>query len=560
MNLGRLLALPLLLLATPLVADEPAAPAIAEEDLPLDPRFSPVRVKADIAFLADDLLEGRDTGSRGHEIAALFAAQRFASLGLEPAGDDGTYFQSVPMQKTSRGDTIATMEVVGPDGTRVLTHGKDALIGVSARELDLDVSAPLVFAGYGLANKSLGIDDYAGLDVAGKIVVVLTGFPEGLDSEPAAYLNNTKAEAAEARGAIGLISIPTPVSRKTSPFERSLGFPSRPTITPVGKDGLPLTSAPGIRAGASVGDEGAQVLLAGGAMTLAQIDKQIEEKGGAIKGFALPSTVRIRSTAVAETITSVNVAAILPGSDPELAAQHVVLSGHLDHLGTRERKEGEGAEADLIYNGALDNAAGSATLLEVARVFSEDAVKPRRSLLFLLVTAEEKGLKGAQYFAANPTVPASSIVGNVNLDMPLLVYPFQDIVAFGAEHSTIGRAIAQAVAPMGLALAPDPFPEQNIFVRSDHYMFVREGIPAVMLFTGMANGGEPQWTKFFAEHYHREGDDLSQPINYRAGARFAEVNYRIAQTLANAEAQPMWYADDFFGDIFAPAAKKAPAP
>jgi Zn-dependent M28 family amino/carboxypeptidase len=262
-------------------------------------------------------------------------------------------------------------------------------------------------------------------------------------------------------------------------------------------------------------------------------------------------------TSQSSEVTSPNVVGILPGSDPTLAQQYVALSAHLDHLGLADARQG-GTSGDRVNNGALDNAAGIATMLEVARAMAESPQRPRRSLLFLASTAEERGLLGADYFARHPTVPISRIVGNVDLDMPLLLYPFTDVVAFGAEHSALGRLVADAVAPMGVKLSPDPMPEQGIFTRSDHYMFVKQGVPAVFLATGFANGGEKAWGEFLGGNYHHPGDDLGQKIDWRSGARFAEVNYRITRAMADAETPPLWIEGDFFGDAFAPGAPRAP--
>ena len=244
----------------------------------------------------------------------------------------------------------------------------------------------------------------------------------------------------------------------------------------------------------------------------------------------------------------------LPGSDPRLAAEHVVLMGHLDHLGlVTNPKPG----ADAVNNGALDNAAGVATMLEAARAFVASGKPPRRSVMFIANTGEELGLLGADYFAAHPTVPASSIVGLVDLDMPLLLYPFTDVIAFGAEHSTVAKAVADAGRQMGVAVSPDPMPEESIFVRSDHYRFVTRGVPAILLMTGFANGGEAQWKNFLGKVYHTPGDDLSQKIDWASAARYGELNYRISRALADADQRPLWYKGDYFGDRFAPGAPRA---
>jgi len=195
----------------------------------------------------------------------------------------------------------------------------------------------------------------------------------------------------------------------------------------------------------------------------------------------------------------------------------------------------------------------------VARALTTSG-RPRRSILIVANTAEEKGLLGADYFAHNPTVPINRITAAIDLDMPLLLYDFTDVIAFGAGHSTLERAFQKAGAEMGVKLSPDPMPEQAVFVRSDHYAMVRQGVPAVMLATGMANGGESAWPKFLSTHYHHPSDDMSQPIVWAAGAKFAELNYRVVRLLADDDEPARWYAKDYFGDLFAPKASKAPKP
>lgn len=539
----------------------PAAPLKTEEQMPLDPRFSADRVRADVTFFADDLLGGRDTGSTGHEIASAYVAARFASLGLTPMGDKGNWLQRVTLQKTVRGEGDSGVAITGPDGkAQNFAQGKDALVGLSALDAKTDVSAPLVFVGYGIDNALLGIDDYAGLDVKGKIVVMLAGFPSGLPSEEAAHAGATKAEAAARHGAVGILTIATNASLKVRPWERSLQYAGTPRIDWVETDGTVHLKTAAIHGSASLNDTAAAALFAGSGRTLAKIRAEADKAGFRPKGFVLKTGARITGASVQSRITSPNVVGMISGSDPALKDQFVVLSGHIDHLGTDAPKAGDAADKDRINNGALDNAAGTATLLEVARVMAGDSVKPRRSVVFLVSTGEEKGLIGADYFAHHQGVASGKIVGNVDLDMPLLLYPFTDVIAFGADHSTLGRMTADAVKAMGVALSPDPMPTENIFTRSDHYQFVKQGIPAVFLATGFANGGGEKWGDFLKNTYHKPNDDLSQPINWRAGARFAEANWRITSAMANSAVPPLWYRDDFFGKTFAPKAPVAEKP
>jgi hypothetical protein len=565
----------ILLAATPLAAHEdegdaapaiaapaPAAgPAIAEDQLALDPRFSGARIAADVGFFADDLLKGRDLGSKGHEIAARYVAARMAALGLKRGGDNGTYLQRITFQKTEYAEgKPAGITISGPGAPADFAHGKDVLVSLNPNLLDLDVTAPVVFVGYGIDNALAGINDYKGLDVRGKIVLVLRGYPRGLPSEEGAHLSATKGAMAQAHGAIGVITMGTNASLRVRPWAASLQYTRTPSLKAVETDGRVTDETPGIKVSAQVDDAAAEALLAGAPTTLTAIRAEADRDGGRPRGFALRTSAHLTVHATATRVTSPNVVGILPGSDPKLADQYVALSAHLDHLGIDKPKPGDAPGKDRIYNGALDNAAGSATTLEVARVMSEDKTGPRRSVIFLISTGEEKGLLGADWYARHPTVPAGSIVGNVDLDMPLLLYPFTDVVAFGSDHSTLGPIVASAVRPMHLALAPDPMPDETIFVRSDHYMFVKRGVPAVFLATGFANGGAAQWADFMAHRYHKPGDDMSQAFDWRAGARFAEANYRITHGMADSDSPPMWYAGDFFGRTFAPKAASAKRP
>jgi len=520
------------------------------------PVFSPDQFRAHVAFLSDDLLEGRDTGSRGNEIAARYVASQFDSYGLKPGGTNGSWFQQVPLQKSTRGGDGGSITFIGPKGERKFVHADNVMLSTSVREARVDFEAPLVFVGYGIEDKRFGLDDYKGLDVKGAVVVMLRGYPKGLPSEEGAHMGATKGKTAQKHGAIGIITVATRQFERVFPWERVLEYSKDPDYDWLEADGKPHSESPLIRGGGYINKPAAEVAFAGAKRSLEDIRAEADKAKGAPRGFKLPSRVRIQGDNVAEKITSPNVIAILPGNDPVLAGEYVVLSAHLDHLGIKDVPNAA-ADADRIYNGALDNAAGIATLLEVARAAAAAPDKPRRSMIFLACTGEEKGLVGADYYANFPTVPIEQIVGNVDLDMPLLTYEFTDVVAFGADHSTVAKYVEQAVAPMNIKLSPDPMPEQGIFTRSDHYQFVRKGVPAVFLMTGLANGGEKAWEVFQTQFYHTPKDDMSLPINWKAGAKFAEANYRITRALADSTTPPMWYQGDYFGDVFAPKRPRA---
>lgn len=510
------------------------------------PLFSPESFRSHVSFLADDSLEGRDSGSRGYDIAALYVASRFEALGLKPAGDGGWY-QQVPFLESRLSDEPGSLTI----GGRRFVHGQEVVLNPTPDEAPVAVEAPAVFVGYGLQAPEIGIDDYKGLDVRGKVVVALNGFPNGMKSDVGAHLNSDKRAVASRHGAVGFISIRSLSEAKRRPWARLQQYANEPSLGWIGKDGRPYSPAPGLRFRATLDSPAAEALFAGAKTPLSRVLAQAERKGGRPRGFALKPHIAVSQQSVLRRFTSPNVLAVLPGSDPKLAGEYVLLMGHLDHEGMKT--EGEG---DRIYNGAMDNAVGIATMLEVARAMAASPDRPKRSILFAAVTAEEDGLLGAQYLARHG-VPGGKVAAVVNLDMPVLLYDFTDVIAFGAEHSTMGKAVERAGRGMGVALSEDPLPQEGLFTRSDHYRFVQEGVPSVFLMTGFANGGREKFTDFLSTHYHKVSDQLDLPIDWRAGAKFARINYEIAREIADAPQAPRWYADSFFGNALAPGREKA---
>jgi len=531
------------ILTVALLATAAAAPA--------NPDFSAERFKAHVTFLADDLLEGREAGTRGHELAAKYIATQFALAGAKPGGDDGTYFKKVDLLESKLTSPAPTLSVTTPGGPRPLKHGTTAMIRGPLAGGSVRVRGPLVFVGYGFTDHTMGYDDYEGLDVRGKIAVVLLGSPKGMDSEIGAHLQHEQSRVAAEHGALGVLIIPTRVVSAAIPWAKLVQYLGEPVTTWVRKDGTPYDSAYGLKAGAMIEPKAAAALFEGASRTLAQILDEADKPGGRPKGMALKSTAEIAVSTRVRRYSSPDVIGVIEGADPKLKDEYVALMGHADHIGVK--KTGPG---DRINNGALDNAAGTATLLEVARALTA-GTRPRRSILIVANTAEEKGLLGAEYFAHYPTVPIEKITAAIDLDMPLITYDFTDVVAYGAGHSTLQDTFNEAGAAMAVKLSPDPMPEQAVFVRSDHYAMVKVGVPAVMLATGMENGGAAAWGKYLSEHYHQPSDDVSQPIVWSAGAKFAELNYRVMRTLADADTSARWYERDYFGDLFAPKASKA---
>lgn len=505
-------------------------------------------IRAHITFLADDAMRGREAGSPEYEIAAAYVASRFIEYGLKPAGDAGSYLQKVAMTTYVPSEGRITLAPRGGGAAVPLVFGDDYIPGGTPLSPTVKLDAPLVFAGFGVVAPGYKQDDYRGLDVKGKIVVILAGAPKWFQGEERAHYGNavTKRMAAAAHGAAGVITVYTPTRQTVSPFERLKLNWSETAMAWTDKAGKPWFPGGSVAPIATIGLSGAAKLFAGAPTSLDQV-MAAAESATAVKmpRFALPMRASVELTNKIGTGTSSNVAGMIEGSDPKLKNEVVVLSGHLDHEGVGAAQNG-----DTIYNGAMDNASGIATMLEVAHAFKHDGVRPKRSVMFLAVTAEEKGLVGADYFAHNPTVPKGSLVANVNLDMPILSYDFTDIIAFGADRSTIGGAVKRAADSLGLAVTPDPTPDQGIFTRSDHYRFVQQGVPSVFLKTGPANGGAEADKLFRTTRYHRPNDDLTQTIDYAAGAKFALVNYAIAKELADTPDRPRWNKGDFFGTQF----------
>jgi hypothetical protein len=490
------------------------------------------RIRADVAFLADDLLEGREAGQRGHELAARYVTARMIDIGLEPGAGRG-FEQRVRFLARSIRRDGRSFVALGDDR---LPHAGDVLVGAASAP---STTAAAVFVGYGLADDRFRLDDYAGLDVRGKIVVALAGFPTGLPSDVSAHLNSRKAAIAAARGAIGLIVVDTPTHQRVRPWQGRVGRAYERTLAWLDAGGKPQGIASAIRASATMNDAAAARLFAGAPRDWASIKGAIADTKLRPRGFALGKAVTIAASVEASPTTSPNIIGLIPGSDPRLSREIVVLSAHLDHLGMTD------SGVDRIYNGALDNATGIAVLLEVARGLKAGA-RPRRTIAFAAVTAEEKGLLGSDYLANHPPFGERRMVANVNIDMPVLLGRFTGVLAFGAEHSDVGDAVARAARAEQLAMVPDPTPEQAYFVRSDQYSFVKAGIPAVKLNPQFDAAGTAADTAFRSSDYHHPSDSIALPIEWDEADRFARLNTAIVRDLANGRATPAWKSDSYF--------------
>ncbi|HKO59183.1 MAG TPA: M28 family metallopeptidase, partial [Thermoanaerobaculia bacterium] len=504
---------------------------------------------AHIRFLADDALEGRETGARGYDVAAAYVAAKMMEVGLEPAGTGGEWFQPIRFRSAQLLPEKSAFTIrIGADTTN-LEHRKDVLIRPYFADTTSEVSAPVVFAGFGISAPELKHDDYADLDVKGKIVLTVSGAPLTFPSDQRAlYSSGEMKEAAAAkRGAVGLISVKSTTDERRFPFEKTARQPNVASMRYLDHDDNAAGVEPRLKVQALLSREAAAKLFAGAPLTL---DKVLEDaEKGVTHSFPLRGEVSAKTETAFGEATSRNVAGMLRGSDERRRDEYVLYTAHLDHLGAH------GTGADPIYNGALDNGSGIAALLEIARAFASLPKPPARSVLFVAVTGEEKGEQGSQFFAEYPTVPPGSIVADINMDMFQMHYPVADLVALGGEHTTLGEAARRAAQATGFTISPDPQPEEVRFIRSDQYSFVKKGIPAIHLKAGPKSSdpaidGEKVSREWLRTIYHTVHDDLSQKIDYPSGARYAEANFRLGLEIANAESQPEWKEGDFFGVVF----------
>jgi hypothetical protein len=395
----------------------------------------------------------------------------------------------------------------------------------------------------------MNYSDYEGIDVAGRIVALFGGAPDTFPHNERAYYSSrlTKAEEAVARGAIGLVNLRSRTDQRRYTWKRlSENAGVRPGMSWINLSGDVANFFPELEGGATLNVPPAHELFSRAPISFEQALDAAD--AGTPMSTPLGTEITLARKTDHETITSPNIIGILRGSDPELAGEYIVFTAHLDHVGT-----GVPINGDSIYNGMYDNAMGSSLLIETARAFAAMPEPPRRSIMFIALTAEERGLVGSDYFAHYPTVPSDSLIANVNLDMPLLLYPLADVIAFGSEHSSLEGVISEVVVEEGFTLSPDPIPEEVLFIRSDQYSFVKKGVPAVFLVPGFTSTDpevDPRAInrEHRQTHYHQPSDDLSRPIDWDSAVRFARANVRIGYAVAEGQERPTWNEGDFFGD------------
>jgi len=513
------------------------------------------RVRAHVTYLADDLMEGRGAGTRGHGIAMNYVAAQFMRLGIEPAGDQG-YQQPMAMRE-SRLDLEAGKLVIRHAGTEVsLAPINDMIARPAAGLAASELTAPAVFVGFAIHAPEFNYSDFAtGVDLRGKIAVILAGSPKSLPATAKAHYSREKTAELVRRGAVGVVSVVTPDEEKRAAWAFSINGSRFPAMRLINADGTIHEAYPELRATASVSR------IAGAAL-FKHASRQIDAVFAASErsepqAFPLEVELTVGGRATVSDIASANVLGWLPGTDPTLASEPLVVTAHLDHIGI-----GPALNGDAIYNGAIDNALGTAALLAAAEQL---AAGPRlkRPVLFAALTAEENGLLGASHLARRPPARVRRFVANLNFDMPLILAPVRDVIGIGAEHTTLGASLAAVAARSGFTLSPDPLPEEVVFVRSDQYPFIRAGVPALFMKSGQ-KGLDPKQdlaalgADFRKTHYHKPSDDLTRPIHWPSAGAFALLTAELIRTVANDPAAPAWKPGDFFGSRFGPE-KDAPA-
>ncbi len=490
-----------------------------------------------VEILAADDMRGRLTGTADFDRAAAYVIARFEEDGLQAAGSDG-FRQPVMLEQQDVDQAASRASLVSSLGETPLTVGDEFLVSAGLPRPAI-VDAPLVFAGYGLHIPEAGHDDFAGLDLKGKILVVVSGGPAEISGALKSHARSERTRIAYARGAVGILTVNTPNAVEI-PWDRLRLLAHQPGMYLAD---TALRQVPGTFMGGSIDPARAERWFAASGHSFAEI-AALADASKPVPTFVLGQTLRARIASHRAPVAGYNILARLPGSDPTLAAETVAISAHLDHLGV-----GEPIAGDRIYNGAMDDGSGVATVLEIARQFRHDGVRPKRSILFAIVTAEEKGLLGSDYLARRPTPAAGRIVADLNFDMPLPLFPLRSVIVLGADESSIGTAARAVGQGMGLPLAPDPVPDRNAFIRSDQYSFVHAGVPAVGFKFGFAANSpeaaiEKQWR---ATRYHSPSDDpAQQPVEKEEMVRLNGFVAALALNIADAPARPVWNANSFF--------------
>ena len=491
-----------------------------------------------VKVLAADDMEGRETGSVGLRKAQAYVVEQLKSAGLEPVGSKGFY---QPVQFISRqiSEIDSSLALVHNHQLEPLTLGDDAIFNTRVN-LAPSVDAAMAFAGYGLSVPENNYNDFAGLDLKGKVAVILSGSPEDIPGALASHYQSAgeRWKVLYKAGAVGVITIPNPAAMDI-PWSRIAANRAHPSMALKGQE---FDETAGEKLAVTFNPAQAAKLFVGSGHTLQQIMDLARERKQ-LPRFPLAVSIKARATVNNKKVESANLIARLPGSDPKLKNEYVVLSAHLDHIGI-----GEPIKGDRIYNGAMDNAAGSAVLLDLIAAFRQSGRRPKRSLLFVFVTGEEKGLLGSRYFTAHPTVKPGSMVGDINIDMFLPIVPLKVLTVYGLAESDLGDAAREVAQAQGVKVQADPEPQRNAFIRSDQYNFIRHGIPALAMGVGFEKGSPEQETfkSWLTQRYHAPSDDLDQPVDLAAAGKYEEIIRALMVRTADGQGRPQWKSNSFF--------------
>jgi Zn-dependent M28 family amino/carboxypeptidase len=512
--------------------------------------ISQAKIESHVNYLAADEREGRMTGSRGYDESARYVAEQFASIGLEQGGTDGWY-QPIPFITRMVDIENSGVTLHKDSGDIPLEWKDDVIIYADRLRPENRIRAEVVFAGFGVHAPELGYSDFDGIDLNGKIVAIFSGAPATFPSTERAHYSSGRTKSAELvkRGAIGEIGLMSRLEEKRYTWDDyTQNLATQPDLAWIDAQGAVADYHPELQGDATFNRQSAEQLFDDSPLSFEEAQAAGDEARPL--ATALDVEVSMYRKSDHERISSSNVIGILRGSDPQLADEYVVYSTHLDHLGV-----GSPVDGDSIYNGMYDNALGVAMTIEMARALAALPTPPRRSIMFVAVTGEEHGLLGSDYFAQYPTVPSSDIVANVNIDMPMMLFPLSTAVGYGAEHSSLEGVGKVEAKKEGFELTPDPYPDEVYFIRSDQYSFVRQGIPAIYFAEGIGSSdpsvdGRAVQEEFFSTHYHHPSDDFTQPIDWDTALRFARAGARIGHRIAMDDNRPAWNEGDFFGEKF----------
>src|SRR5215469_1207084 len=495
-----------------------------------------------VKVLADDNLQGRETGSEGLRQAEQYIVEQAKKDGLQAAGSQesgGTsFYQPVRFESRQIVEKDSSLALVRNGKDEPLILGEDALFSTRV-DVAPEVASPLVFVGYGLPIPEKNYDDLAGLDLKDKVVVMVSGSPADMPPPLASHYQSSaeRWKALRKAGAIGVIALPNPAAMDI-PWSRMALSRTRPSM---GLTDPQLNETAGEKLVVVFNPEKADLLFAGSAHTFQEIADLAKDRKP-LPCFPLSVSVKAKAAVENKEVESANVIAKWQGSDPKLAREYVVLSAHIDHLGI-----GEPINGDAVYNGAMDNASGSALLLDIASSLKTWPGSFKRSLLFVWVTGEEKGLLGSRYFTANPTVDPKSMVANINVDMFLPIVPLKLLTVYGMAESDLGDMARQVAESEGVAVQLDPEPLRNIFIRSDQYNFVRRGIPALAMGVAPTTPEQKQLFRDWLTHrYHAPSDDLNQPVDLAAAGKYEDIVRELLMKIADTPQRPQWKADSFF--------------